>query len=119
MPRTTRTVARKKPLMMLRDHPKIHWPPGLEPDPPWIGPYREVPDPAHIVLAKVQLVEASRHTPPHLALTGDYRRKLYHTTVGVEGRALLANLRMTLERCVGETIEKVGSRYVDRNLNLQ
>jgi hypothetical protein len=113
-----RTVARGVPLLRLREHPKIHWPPGAEPNPPWAGPSPEFPDPSRVVLTKVELVEADKHAKRHLTLTGTYDGNLYRTTFAADDPSLLTNLCKSLDRCRGETIAEIGSHEVDRTLNL-
>ena len=114
---TRRTVPRKVPLQRLRNHPKIHWPPGVGPNPPWAGPSPEIPEPSRITLTKVEMVEAGKHAGPHLTLTGLYGGNIYRTTLTIDDPALLANLCESLRRCVGETITVVGSHAVDQSLN--
>lgn len=114
-----RTVARKVPLLRLRQHPRIHWPPGAEPNPPWAGPTPEFPDPMRVVLTKVELVEADKHATRHLTLTGNYGGNVYRTTLSVEDPALLNNLCKSLGSCLGETIANIGSHAIDPGLNLR
>ena len=116
MPRTKRSLPRKVSLFVLSDHPKLHWPPGLEPNPPWAGPGAEAPEPSHIVLTKVELVEADKHAPRHLTLTGTYHGNIYRTTFNVDDSALLTNLWELLRKCLGQPIYEVGTRQVDREL---
>ncbi len=118
MPRTKQTIARKHPLRRLREHPAIHWPPGAEPNPPWAGPSPEFPNPGEVTLSGVELVQADAHAPAHLTLTGTYDGNLYRTTLMVADPALLANLCLTLGKCVGESIAEAGSHEVDNSLNL-
>ncbi len=113
-----RTFPRKVPLIILREHSKIHWPPGVEPNPPWAGPSREFPDPVHVTLAQVELIDLHGPGPPHLALTGTYHGNTYHTTLTVDDPALLANLFEWLRKCVGEPVGEIGSHRVDDFLNL-
>jgi hypothetical protein len=115
---TRRTFPRKAPLSTLREHPKIHWPPGVEPNPPWAGPSREFPDPPHVILAGVELVEVDGPMPRHLALTGTYHSNTYHTTLTVDDPALLTNLLECLRKCVGEPVGEIGSHRVNDFLNL-
>ena len=117
MQRTKRLVPRKVPLMKLGDHPRLHWPPGVEPNPPWAGPGAEVPDPSHIVLTKVELAEADKHAPRHLILTGTFRGNIYRTTFTTDDRELLNNLAELLRKCVGETIYQIGALQVDRSIH--
>ena len=112
-----RLVAPKVPPFRLGDHTGLHWPPGLAPNPPWAGPSMEVPDPLHVVLAKVELVEDPKPGKRHLTLTGTYHGSLYRTTLKVEDRSLLTNLWKSLGTCLGETIAAIGSHRVDRSLN--
>ncbi len=114
-----RIVARKVPLLRLRQHPKIHWPPGAEPNPPWAGPAPEFPDPLRVVLTKVEMVEANKHAQRHLTLTGNYGGNVYRTTIAADDPTLLKNLCKSLGRCMGETIANIGSHEVDRDLNLR
>ncbi len=114
-----RTVARRVPLLKLREHPKIHWPPGTEPNPPWAGPTPEFPDPLRVVLTKVELVEADKHAPPHLTLTGNYGGNVYRTRISADDPTLLKKLCKSLGRCTGETIAKIGSHEIDNDLNLR
>jgi len=116
MPRTKRPLPRKVPLFNLSDHPKLHWPPGVEPNPPWAGPSEEFADPLHVVLTKVELAEADRHSPRHLILTGTYHGATYRTTLRADDDALLTDLLELLRKCVGEPIYEVGSHQVDRSL---
>jgi hypothetical protein len=116
MQRTKRPVPRKVPLTNLSDHPKLHWPPGVEPNPPWAGPGAEVPDPSHIVLTKVDLAEADKHAPRHLILTGTYHGNIYRTTFTAGDGELLNNLGELLRKCVGEPIYQIGARQVDRSI---
>jgi hypothetical protein len=120
MPRTKHVVARKFQLVRLGSHPKIHWPPGVEPNPPWVGIERtfEPPDPAHVQLSQVELVETPRHTPDHLSLTGTYGGNTYRTTLAPDEPALLTNLFLTLKKCLGEIVRDIGQHDVDHNLNL-
>ena len=118
MQRTKRSVPRKVPLTSLSAHPKLHWPPGLEPNPSWTGPGAEVPDPSHIVLTKVELVEADKRAPRHLTLTGTYHGNVYRTTFRVDDDALLTNLWEMLRKCIGEPIYEAGSHQVDRTLRM-
>ncbi len=102
--------------MNLSDHPRLHWPPGVEPNPPWSGPSAEVPDPSHIVLTKVELAEADKHAPRHLTLTGTFHGNIYRTTFRVDGDELLSNLWELLRKCVGEPIYQIGTHQVDRSI---
>lgn len=113
-----RMVARKVPLLKLRAHPKVHWPPGADPNPTWAGPSPEVPEPSHVVLTKVELVEDRERGRRHLTLTGTYDGNLYRTTLTVDDASLLTNLCKSLGKCLGETIAEIGSHEVDRGLNL-
>jgi len=113
-----RTVRRKVPLHRLREHPAIHWPPGIEPNPPWAGPNPRVPDPLHVVLTKVELVQPDKHAARHLTLSGTYEGNPYRTTLTLEDPSLANNLYKSLMKCIGETIAGVGSREVDPFLNL-
>jgi hypothetical protein len=119
MKRTKRPVPRKTPLTTLSDHPKLHWPPGVEPNQPWAGPGIEVPDPAHIVLTKVDLAEADKHAQRHLVLTGTFHGNIYRTTFTVDDDALLDNLRELLRNRVGEPIYQIGSVQVDHSIHPQ
>lgn len=116
--RTTRPMPRKVPLRMLREHPSIHWPPGIEPNPAWNGPIPEVPDPSRIVLTGVELTSESKGYSSHLTLTGEYDGNPYRTTFNSDDPALLRNLCDTMRRCIGERIAEIGARRVDRALNL-
>lgn len=116
MQRTKRPVPRKTPLTNLRDHPKLHWPPGVEPNPPWAGPSAEVPDPSHVVLTKVDVAEADKRAPRHIILTGTFHGNIYRTTLTTDDGALLNNLGKLLQKCVGEPIYQVGSLQVDRSI---
>lgn len=118
MPRTKDTVPRKHPLLRLREHPAIHWPPGVEPNPPWAGPSSEIPQTDMVTLTGVELVQADAHKPAHLVLSGTYDGNLYRTTLRVDDPTLLANLCVTLGKCVGETIAEAGSHEVDKSLSL-
>ncbi len=118
MPRTKRMVARKGRQLRLREHSAVHWPPGIEPNPPWAGPHPEVPEPREIVLTKVELVEADRHSPRHLTLAGTYDGNIYRTTMTLDEPALLPNLFRTLRKCLGESMAEVGSHFVDNRLSL-
>jgi hypothetical protein len=118
MVRTTKPVPRKVRLLNLREHPSIHWPPGIEPNPAWAGPVRETADPFRIALASVEIVKEKTGEASHLVLTGNYDGNPYRTTVTVDSSALLINLGEILRRCMGETIEEIGAQRVDRNLNL-
>ena len=118
MPRTKQTVARKHPLHRLREHPKVHWPPGAEPNPPWAGPSPEFPEPDMVVLTGVEFAQADAHARAHLTLSGTHNGNLYRTTLTVDDPALLANLCVTLGKCVGETIAEAGSHEVDPSLRL-
>lgn len=111
-----RMVPRRVALLRLRDHPKVRWPPGVEPNPPWAGPTPEFPDPAQVVLTKVELVEDKR-AGRHLTLTGTYDGNLYRTTLTVDDSSLLNNLCKSLGRCVGETMAEIGSHEIDHALN--
>jgi hypothetical protein len=119
--RTKRPVPRKVAPLKLGEHPQIHWPPGVEPNPPWAatGPSVESPDPMHITLTEVALVEAREHTPDHLALAGNYHQKLYRTTLRPDDPALVMNLYLTLRKCIGETIARIGEHDVDRSCTLR
>jgi hypothetical protein len=117
MVRTTRPAARRVPLRMLREHPSLHWPPGLEPNPAWAGPSPEMPDPSRIVLKTVELA-AEKQGGSHLVLIGEYDGNPYRTTLTISDHALLASLYRTLRKCVGETIETIGAHRTDRELNL-
>ena len=114
---TRRMRARKVPLQRLRNHPKIHWPPGVGPNPPWAGPSPETPEPSLITLTKVEMVEAGKHAGRHLTLTGLYDGNIYRTTLTIDDPSLLANLCELLRTCVGQTIAVVGSHAVDQSLN--
>jgi hypothetical protein len=118
MPRTRRTVARKVRQIRLRDHSKVHWPPGIEPNPPWAGPSPEVPEPREVVLTEVHLVEADRNAPRHLMLSGTYHGNVYRTTMMLDDPTLVPNLFRSLEKCVGESIAEAGSHFVDSKLGL-
>jgi hypothetical protein len=113
-----RMVARTVPRLKLREHSKLHWPPGSEPNPPWAGPTPDFPDPSRVVLTKVELVEADKHAARHLTLTGSYDGNLYRTTLTIDDLSLLNNLCKSLGRCLGETIAEIGSHEVDRSLQL-
>jgi hypothetical protein len=102
--------------MNLSNHPKVHWPPGVEPNPPWAGPGTEVPDPSQIVLTKVELAEADKHAPRHLTLTGTFHGNVYHTTLRVDEHKLLSNLWELLRKYVGEPIHQIGFLQVDRSI---
>jgi len=117
MVRTTKAVARRIPLHMLREHPSLHWPPGIEPNPAWAGPSPEVPEPTKIVLKKVELA-AEKEGGSHLVLIGEYDGNPYRTTLAVDDPALLPNLHGTLRRCVGETIAAIGAHRISRELRL-
>lgn len=93
---------------MLRQHPQIHWPPGVQPNPPWAAASREPPDPLHIILSAVELVEPDGPKERHLALTGTYRGNIYHTTLTADDAALLNSLFELLRKCVGEPIGEIG-----------
>lgn len=118
MAQTRQTFPRKHPLHRLRDHPKLHWPPGVEPNPPWAGPGAEFPEPGMVVLTGVELVRPDAHAPAHLMLAGNFDGNLYRTTLTLEDAALLPSLCVTLGKCVGRTIADVGSVEVDGSLNL-
>ncbi len=118
MAQTRRTFPRKHPLHRLRDHAKLRWPPGVEPNPPWAGPGAEFPEPGMVVLTGVELVRPDAHAPAHLTLAGNYDGNLYRTTLTLEDAALLPNLCVTLGKCVGRTIADVGNFEVDDSLNL-
>ncbi len=118
MPRTKRMVARKVSPVRLRDHSKVHWPPGIEPNPPWAGPSPEVPEPREVVLTRVELVEPDRRAPRHLTLAGTYDGNTYRTTMTLDDTALLPNLFRSLRECVGESIAEAGSHFVDKDLSL-
>ncbi len=113
-----RLVARKVALLRLREHPKVHWPPGIDPNPPWAGPSPEIPDPSHVTLTDVQLVEGDKHAQHHLTLTGTYHGNVYRTTLSVDDPLFLRNLCKSLGKCLGETIAEIGSHHIDRSLNL-
>ncbi len=117
MVRTTKPVPRRVPLRILREHPSLHWPPGLEPNPAWAGPSPEVPDPSKIVLKHVELA-AEKEGGWHLVLTGEYDGNPYRTTLTIDDPSLLASLHGTLRKCVGETIEAIGAHRINRELNL-
>jgi hypothetical protein len=117
MARTTKPVARRVPLRMLRQHPSLHWPPGLQPNPAWAGPSPEVPDPSKVVLKSVELA-AEKEGGSHLVLMGDYDGNPYRTTLTIDDPSLLGSLQSTLRKCVGETIGAIGAHRVDGKLNL-
>jgi hypothetical protein len=71
-----------------------------------------------VVLTGVELVQANAHARAHLTLSGTHGGNLYRTTLTVDDPALLANLCVTLGKCVGETIAEVGSHEVDLSLRL-
>ena len=114
---TRRMVPRKVPLQRLRKHPKIHWPPGVEPNPPWAGPSPEIPEPSRITLTKVEMVETEKGAGGHLTLTGLYDGNPYRTTLRIDDPSLLANLCESLGTCIGESIAAIGSHAVDQSLN--
>lgn len=110
-------VARKVPLLKLREHPKLHWPPGADPNPVWAGPTPEFPNPSDVVLTKVELIEEDKHAARHLTLTGTYHGNLYRTTLTIDDSAQLTNLLKLLGKCRGQTMAEIGAREVDSNLN--
>jgi hypothetical protein len=117
MARTTKPMARRVPLQMLREHPSLRWPPGLEPNPAWAGPSPEVPDPSKVVLKNVELV-AEKEGGSHLVLIGEYDGNPYRTTLTTDEPALLASLLSTLRKCIGETIGAIGAHRINRELHL-
>jgi hypothetical protein len=117
MARTTKPVARRVALHMLREHPSLHWPPGLEPNPAWAGPSPEVADPSKVVLKRVELA-TERAGGSHLVLIGEYDGNPYRTTLNIDEPSLLGSLQSTLRKCVGETIESIGGHRIDGKLNL-
>jgi len=118
MVRTTKAMPQKVRLPKFREHPLIHWPPGIEPNPAWNGPVPEVPDPSRIVLTGVEIASESKGHRPHLTLTGEYDGNAYRTTFASDDPALLMNLCDSLRKCIGEKIVEIGERRVDRALNL-
>lgn len=118
MVRTTKPVPRKVRLVNLREHPSLHWPPGIEPNPAWAGPVLEAPDPFRVVLTSAEMATEKTGEASHLVLTGQYDGNPYRTTLTADTPALLENLCEILRKCVGETIEEIGAHRVDRNLNL-
>jgi len=116
--RTTKPMRRKVPLRRLREHPSIHWPPGIEPNPTWNGPVPEVPDPSRIVLTGVEIASESKGHRPHLTLMGEYDGNPYRTTLASDDVTLLGNLCDSLKECIGEKIVDIGEHRVDSALNL-
>jgi hypothetical protein len=111
-------VSRKVPLTKLRDYSKLHWPPGVEPNPPWAGPAPEAPDPFRVIVKGIELVEASEHRPRHLTLTGEYHGNVYHTTLVCDDAKVLTNLWQRLRQCVGESVERIGEHEVNKSGDL-
>lgn len=111
-----RRPRRKRETFRLEKHPGVHWPPGNEPNPPWVGPTSEFPDPLQITLGEVEIVEGDKHASRHLRLIGTYGGNPYRTSLGVEDPSLLKNLFELLRRRTGETIATIGSHRVDRSL---
>ncbi len=116
MPVIERKPGRKRQILKLQEHPGIHWPPGVEPNPPWVGPTSEFPDPLRITLSEVELVPPDKHAPRHLRLTGTYEGNLYRTSLGVDDAGLLVSLFELLTKLVGLTMGVIGSQLVDRAL---
>jgi len=116
MPIVEPRPGRKRKTVKLENHPGVHWPPGVEPNPPWVGPTSEFPDPFLMTLSEVELVAADKHAPSHLRLTSTYGGNAYRTSLGVVDAALLLALFQLLAKRVGQTIAVIGAQLVDRSL---
>lgn len=111
-----RRAPRKRRIVKLENHRGIHWPPGAEPNPPWVGPTSEFPNPLLVTLGEVELVKGSKDSERHLRLTGTYDGNLYRTSFMVDDPALLFNLFELLSKRAGETIGAIGGQMVDLSL---
>ncbi|SRR5581483_2859924 len=111
-----RRARRGRPTVKLEDHPGIHWPPGAEPNPPWVGPTSEFPNPLMVTLSEVDLVKGGKEPRGHLRLTGIYDGNPYRTSFEVDDPQLLLSLYELLSKRIGQRIGAIGNQLVDLSL---